>query len=313
MDYARLTAKLADHMGPVIMAEMENTETVEVMLNPDGRLWADRFGDGMVEIGQLTRVQADNIMRTIASALNTIANSDQPVLEGELPGSGARFEGLLPPIVDRPSFAIRKRASRVFTLSDYHDSGIMSCDQYHYLIDAISQRHNLLVVGGTGSGKTTLANAVIDGIASLTPHHRLVVIEDTAELQVSVPNAVILRASRTTTMQDLLRATMRLRPDRIIVGEVRGGEALTLLKAWNTGHPGGIATVHAGSAARGLTRLEQLISEASTAPQRPLIAEAVQDLVFIEKNQGRRQVAEIVSVDGMAGGDYHITQKIPGE
>jgi type IV secretion system protein VirB11 len=175
-------------------------------------------------------------------------------------------------VVKAPTFTIRRKASAVFTLEDYERQGIMTAGQRMRIERAVAERENILVGGGTGSGKTTLTNAIIDQMVNASPRHRLVIIEDTAEIQCTAENAVLLRATDTVDMQRLLKATMRLRPDRIIVGEVRG-DALALLKAWNTGHPGGACTVHANHARSGLTRLEQLIAEVSQTPMHALISE----------------------------------------
>ena len=146
-----------------------------------------------------------------------------------------------------------------------------------------SAKKNILVVGSTGSGKTTFVNACLDALASLTPDDRVISIEDTTELQCRVKNYLDLRAVGRVTMLECLRACMRLKPTRIVVGEVRGPEAHTLLKAWNTGHPGGLATIHANDAMSGLIRLESLVAEATSAPQQTLIAEAVDLVIFIDE------------------------------
>jgi type IV secretion system protein VirB11 len=211
---------------------LHDASVIEVVLNPDGRLWAEHLGGAMQPIGEMSASNAESLMATIASAMETTITRDHPILEGELPTDGSRFEGLLPPIVSAPAFAIRKRASRLFTLDDYVARGIMTAEQQKQIVSAVADRQNVLVVGGTGTGKTTLTNGIIQTIAEVSPEHRLVILEDTVEIQCRSANAVQLRTSDTVTMQQLLRATMRLRPDRIIVGEVRGAEALSLLKAW---------------------------------------------------------------------------------
>jgi type IV secretion system protein VirB11 len=257
--------------------------------------------------------------------LQTTITRDNPILEGEFPLDGSRLEGLVPPLVRAPIFSIRKKALHVFTLEDYRAKGIIGATlgrsegshgaatdiPHAHPMDAIRhavrQHKNILIVGGTGSGKTTLANAILADIAEQCPNDRLVAIEDTMELQITMPNSVLLRASEQANMQRLLRATMRLRPDRIVVGEVRGGEALTLLKSWNTGHPGGIATIHANSAEGGLVRLSQLIYEApearnlSEATIASTIREAVNLIVFIQRiaRPPGRSVSEIMQI-----GDY---------
>ncbi len=239
---ARLKEKLERECGPVMMAALRDPAVVEVLLNPDGRLWADVAGKGMEFTGHtLDAGAAESILMTCASMLHTTITRANPILEGEFPLDGSRLQGIIAPIVRAPIFAIRKKALRVFTLEDYRAKGIIgpslgnrtraaeaAAPQTHsHPIDALRhaarQRHNILIVGGTGSGKTTLANAILAEIAAQCPHDRLVAIEDTMELQVTMTNSVLLRASEQANMQRLLRATMRLRPDRIVVGEVRGG------------------------------------------------------------------------------------------
>jgi type IV secretion system protein VirB11 len=205
-------------------------------------------------------------------------------------------------VTSTPVFTIRKKALMVFTLDDYIDQQMISVPQKDKIIEAVQMKQNILIVGGTGSGKTTLANAVLNEVSKTMD--RCIIIEDTLELQCTAPDTVFMRSRDHVSMNDLLKATMRLRPDRIIVGEVRGPEALTLLKAWNTGHPGGVATVHANSAHGGLTRLEQLIQEAIPTPQKALIAEAVNIVVFIERYRHSRRVKEIAEVTGFEKGQY---------
>lgn len=294
----RLQASLTHNLGPTIMAALHDPDVIEIMVNPDQTLWIEKLGQDMALCGSLAPAQSRLIISLVASALETTVTTDRPIVEGELPLDGSRFEGLMPPIVAGPSFTIRKRASRAFTLSDYVDSGILLPAASNLLSKAIETRHNILVVGGTGSGKTTFVNAIIDGISRYCPTDRLIVIEDTAELQSASENTVFMRSSDGVPIQRLVKVSMRYRPTRILVGEVRDGSALDLLKAWNTGHPGGVATVHAGSAAAGLLRLEQLIAEATPVPMPALIAEAVDMICFIERAPGGRRVSDIVTVKG---------------
>jgi P-type conjugative transfer ATPase TrbB len=313
------------------MTALRDPEVIELMLNSDGRLWVDVAGKGMSFTGYtLTPGAAESILTTCASMLYTTVTRENPILEGEFPLDGSRLQGILPPIVRSPVFAIRKKASKVFTLDDYRARGIIGMElgrQAHTaaatahpvhshpieaLRHAVRQKHNILIVGGTGSGKTTLANAILAEIAALCGTDRLVAIEDTMELQVTMPNSVLLRTCEAANMQRLLRATMRLRPDRIVVGEVRGGEALTLLKSWNTGHPGGVATIHANSAEGGLVRLTQLIYEApearnlSEATIAATIREAVDLVVFIERSAtpAGRSVSELMQISDFAGSRF---------
>lgn len=304
--HPRLVRKLQDALGATICAALEDSSVVEVMLNPDGRLFVERLGEGISSLGSLPAGAAEVIIGSVAHALQTEADDMQPIISGELPIGGHRFEGLLPPVVSAPTFSIRRRASRLIPLDDYIDDGIMTESQAELIIHAISRRLNIVVAGGTGSGKTTLANAVIAEIVRQAPEHRLVILEDTAEIQCAAENAVSLHTSDTADMARLLKSTMRLRPDRIIVGEVRDGAALTLLKAWNTGHPGGITTIHANSALSALRRLEQLTAEASQQPMREVIGEAVDVVISIERTPTGRRVREVISVEGFAGGQYQI-------
>ena len=228
------------------------------------------------------------------------------MIEAELPGSGYRFTGLLPPVVERPCFSIRKRASQVFTLEEYADAGIIGATQIDYLKAQIANKANILISGGTGSGKTTLVNAFLLEIAKLGD--RVVTIEDTLELQCLSLDKVSMRTKGDmVTMRDLIRTTLRMRPDRIIIGEVRGSEALDLIKAWNTGTPGGIATVHADSAVKALLRLEQLIAEISLSPQRNAIADTIDVVVQIKRTDSGRAISEIIEIAGLnKNGEYRV-------
>jgi type IV secretion system protein VirB11 len=301
----RLIKKIKIELGSLCLQALKNPNVIEIMLNSDGTLWVEELGKPIVHVGSMKESKVKALLGTIASYLNTTITSTNPILECELPIDGSRFEGLLPPIVNKPTFTIRKKASQIFTLEEYYHQKTLSKEQYLQIKKAIynsedteQSKKNILIVGGTGSGKTTLANAIIDGIVQQTPNDRVVIIEDTAEIQCAAKNAVILRTSNKVNMLMLLRATMRLRPDRILVGEVRGAEALDLLKSWNTGHSGGIATIHANSARAGLTRLELLISEATIAPMQTLISEAINIVIFITKTKNGRTVKEIIEVTG---------------
>lgn len=273
-------------------------KTIEVILNSDGKVWAEKLGEDFKQIGEMSQVNALTLFNTIAHSMGEIVNSKNPILEGRLIVNGARFEGCVPPIVDAPIFAIRNKATQVFTLQDYVDSDSLTEEQRGAIVKSIKSHRNILVVGSTGSGKTTFSNAILDEISNTFPNARLVSMEDTPELQINVKNYVSLYTSINTSMRDLLKATMRLRPDKIVMGETRGGEALDLLKAWNTGHSGGISTVHANSAYAGLTRLEELCAEATERPVPTLISESVHLCVFIHKTDNGRKIKEIIEVSG---------------
>lgn len=282
--------------GDKINEFLEDPDVIELMLNPDGKLWQDRLSEGCSDTGHIISTsEAEMIIRIVASKRNEICNSENPILSAELPGFGYRFQGMLPPVVENPVFTIRKKAIKVFSLDDYVSQGIISNKIAFILKSAVREKKNILIAGGTGSGKTTFANALLKEISK--ENERIVIIEDTKELQCDVPNCVASRTSDgVADMRALLKATMRLRPDRIVVGEVRGGEALDLLKAWNTGHPGGLATVHANSAKESLRRIEQLALEATRTISKEVIADTINIIVFIGRVGLKREVKELVEV-----------------
>jgi len=304
--HSRLVRKLQEALGDQLCIALDDSTVVEIMLNPDGKLFIERLGHGVVAAGAMSSAAAEMVIGTVAHALHTQVDAGNPIISGELPIGGHRFEGLLPPVVARPAFTIRRRASRLIPLDDYVLSGVMTDAQAASIRGAVTSRLNVIISGGTGSGKTTLANAVIGEIARSAPDDRLVILEDTSEIQCNADNALVLHTSDTVDMSRLLKSTMRLRPDRIVVGEVRDGAALTLLKAWNTGHPGGVATIHANTARSALRRLEQLTAEASQQPMHHVIGEAVDLIVSIERTPRGRRVRDVIHVEHFANGQYQI-------
>ncbi|MBN9885697.1 MULTISPECIES: P-type conjugative transfer ATPase TrbB [Salipiger] len=298
-------------LGPAIAGFLDDPMTVEVMLNPDGRLWIDRLSEGLADSGKtLSAADGERIVRLVAHHVGVEVHNLSPRVSAELPETGERFEGLLPPVVAAPAFAIRKPAVAVFSLEDYVAAGIMTLMQAEALRQAVATRANILVAGGTSTGKTTLTNALLAEVAKTSD--RVVIIEDTRELQCAAPNLVAMRTKDgVANLSDLVRSSLRLRPDRIPIGEVRGAEALDLLKAWGTGHPGGIGTIHAGSGIGALRRLEQLIQEAVVTVPRAMIAETI-DLVAVLAGRGSaRRLAELACVEGLGpDGDYRISPVI---
>lgn len=299
-------------LGPEIAAWLEDSSVIEVMLNPDGRLWIDRLGAGIADTGrEMSPTTSERIIRLVGHHVGAEVHAKAPRVSAELPDTGERFEGLLPPVVAAPSFAIRKPAVAVFTLVDYVAAGIMAQWQAEALVSAVASRKNILIAGGTSSGKTTLTNALLAEVAKTDD--RVVLIEDTRELQCAAPNLVSLRTKDgVATLSDLVRSALRLRPDRIPIGEVRGAEALDLLKAWCTGHPGGVGTIHAGSALGTLRRMEQLIQESVVTVPRALIAETIDVIAVLVRDGTGRRLAELARVTGLdARGDYRILPIIP--
>ena len=296
--YDRQLEKLRRDFGEVFLVALRDPNTVEIMLNADGSLWQERLGEPVKRIGSMSATCAEAVMRDLASFHHAVISRDNPSIECELPLDGSRFAGQMPPIVEAPVFAVRKRASRVFTLQQYVEAGIMTAAQKDFLCEAIRDHRNILVSGGTGSGKTTLTNGLIHELTNQFPDERLVIIEDTGELQCSAKDFVQYHTSPERGMTELVRMALRMRPDRVLVGEVRGGEALDLLITWNLGHPGGFATIHANDARSSLTRMEMLVSMHPQAPRdiSRLIGEVQPVLVYISRTKEGRVVREIIEV-----------------
>lgn len=331
-----LMSELREACGPLILDALDDSDVVEVLINPDGTLWIESHGAGMrMAQANFPAARSRAILRLVGLLQKAPADESAAIIEGEFPLDGSRVAGLLPPLVAAPAFALRKHFPAVLSLDDYGKSGVIrpigalpfrsateatasKVRSFAHPIDAIreavSRRKNILVMGGTGSGKTTLANAILNEIARQCPRDRIVAIEDTQELQVTVDNRALLRSSKEIDMRQLLRVTMRLRPDRIVVGEVRGGEAYTLLKSWTSGHPGGVATMHANSSEEGLQKLAHYIYEDPAAQSfRPdaigwMIASAVNLIVVIEKlaSAPGRMVTEICEVTGYMNERYTL-------
>lgn len=282
----------------------EDPRCVEIMLNADGTVWIERAGEGMKPAARLEDWRADALMKNLATFLNKSLTYDSPLLNGELPLDppflGARFSGAIPPVTAAPTFSIRKKATVIYTLEDYVRDGIMTERQRVILSSNVEERKNILVVGGTGSGKTTLLNALIAEMVRQNDSQRFFIIEDTGELQCAGKNVLQYHTSNSVNMTDCLKQALRNRPDRILVGEVRDAVALDMLDAWNTGHEGGLATVHANSARAALARLRSLVNRAEHPPKDidEIIGEVVHLIVFIVRTPTGREIKEIVRVDG---------------
>lgn len=289
-------------LGRSIMQYMHDDNVTEVMVNPDGRLWLDTFDKGVVPTDVVMEPEdTKRIIYMVASISGQVIDLKvDPSLQANIPASrlfsNCRFQAELPPIVNAPSFNIRKHSKIVITLDDYVRQGAMTEMQRQVIMDAIHGKKNIIAAGGTGSGKTTLLNAILAEISTLGD--RIVTIEDTKELKCTAENYVALSTTDTVDMDNLLRKTLRLSPNRIVVGEVRGKEALTLVDAWSTGHRGGCSTVHSDSAYDTLFRLEDLVSRVSVSSQQAGIARAIDVIVYIERRAVSRTIAEVLSIDG---------------
>lgn len=296
---SKLIESLRHACGEQILHALENPNVLEIMLNPDGKLWIEEYGKEQECIGEVNEKNARLILTHVASALGVVVNSDHPIVEGIFPLDDSRFEGTYPSIVKRPGFSIRKRAKKIITLSEYLEQGIITQEIIQIIKTAVIERKNIIVAGSTSSGKTTFVNAIIDVLAELCPNDRLIIIEDTPELQSSSKNTVFFQTNELigVSMQTLVKVSMRYAPKRILIGEVRDKAALELLKAWNTGHPGGINTLHADSAEEALTRLEELVEEAGNGSKQKLIGRAVDLIIFMEKTkQNTRRLSQIIEV-----------------
>lgn len=302
----RLTERLRRDLGPLVEGALNDAKTTDLLLNADGKLWLKRLGEPARVIGEIAAWRVTSAMKTLAGLLGKTIGAKEPILDGELPFGNERFAGQLPPIVSSPCFAIRKPAISVFTLASYVALGIMTQVQCDAIQKAVREHKNILVVGGTGSGKTTLINAIIKEMVDYDPNERVFIIEDTGEIQCSAVNCVQYHTTLEVSMTDLLKTTLRMLPDRIIVGEVRGAEALDLLDSWNTGHDGGAGTLHANSPKAALYRLKSLITRNKHAPTEiePLIAEAVHVVVHIQKTPEGRRVEGILEILGYENGNY---------
>ena len=306
--HARRIEQMRRILGPEIAALFDDTGVVEIMANPDGRVFVERLGSGISPLGEIDASRVQSLLGLMADYLHTTVSRDRPIVEGAMPIEflRSRFAGAIPPMVEGASFSIRLPARSVYTLDQYVEAGIITAAQLDTLSDAVLSRKNILVSGGTGSGKTTLANALIDRISKLSDiGTRIVIIEDTRELQCTAPNVVqfLTDDDAGIDMTRLLKLTLRYRPDRILVGEVRDKAALALLKAWNTGHPGGIATLHANNPEAALLRLDQLCQEAGVPAQQTLIHEAVDIVLQIARDPNHpagRRISAILNVkDGV--------------
>lgn len=298
----RVTAQALRVSMGIVGALLDEPDMCEVMLNPDGKLWVERLGKPMEHVGSMAPAQAIAFLNAVASSLGESLNPKRPKIGGELPLNGERIQASIPPIVEGPQFAIRKPAFKVFLLDEYVARGVMTAAQADTIRQAVVDRKNIIVAGGTGSGKTTLCNAVLAHLSGACPDDRLVIIEDTRELQCKVENRVDKRTRLLPgcSALDLLKDALRERPDRILMGEVRDEAAFVLLQAWSTGHPGGVCTVHANSAEGALRRLNSLAMLANIPPQHELVAEAVNMVIYVERDSATksRRVKEIVEVRG---------------
>lgn len=288
--------RLKFDLGAQILSYLEDDDVIEIMVNPDSSIWIEKHNQDMKEVGKLTPEKTMMIINTVAYSLNAIVDQKNPDISAEFPIDGSRFQATIPPIADAPSFSIRKKAIKIYSLADYVSLKTITEKQRDLISKICSEKKNILIVGATGTGKTTFANALLKEISVLDPNCRIGIIEDTRELQCDIKNKHSLKTSENRNIQDLLKIMLRLRPNRICIGEVRGAEANDLITAWNTGHSGGIATVHANNGRAGIRRIEQILKANRMNPVPEIIAEAINVIVSIQRSGFGRKVEEILEV-----------------
>lgn len=311
---ARYSEMMARYLGPVILRAFGDDDVTEIYVNPqDGTVRFDTRSRGRIESGvSVAATRVEMFLNAVATSLGLKLGPDHPGLEAELPAvgfRGSRLQGFVSPVTPAPAFAIRKPPAVVYSLDDYVAAGVISRSQRAEFRRAVREHHSILIAGGTNTGKTTLANALLKEVTDLFPAERIVILEDTVELQCLAPDHLALRTTPNVTLAQLVKSALRTSPNRIVVGEVRGSEALDLLDAWATGHPGGVATVHASSAEGALLRLDRLAQRANVPPQRQLVAEAIHLIAVLEGSHARRRVTDLVRVEGLDRDEHFVVRR----
>jgi type IV secretion system protein VirB11 len=306
----RLIEKLKRELGSAILSGLSDTDVIEIMLNDDGHVWFDSLSNGMYRTDEIIEpMRAYNIISTVATLRHRHINEKELCVECVLPIDGSRFTAVIPEAVENACFNIRKKATRIFTLDEYIKNKIITEKQANLLRNAILKNHSILITGGPGTGKTTFANALLGEMVHIgSPEQRFVILEETPELQCLAKNKITLRTTANLSFVRALRHALVARPDKICVGECRGAEVLTLLKAWNTGTKGGLSTLHANSASAALSRIEGMIQENEGIKAEPtLIVEAI-DVICAMSFDSRtgRKVNDILRVTGHDSSGYQL-------
>ncbi len=309
----KILSKLKKELGSDILKALDNPFVTDINVNPDGRVFVERLDTPEIrQITTLSHLARESIIKTVATSLDQVANKENSTIGGELPLLGARFEGVLPPVAKPgPGFSIRKKAIKILTLKDYLEAEIITVQMYAMLDTAIQNRENVLIAGGTGTGKTTFINAFVDHISKRFPHDRIVICEDIDEIQSSAPNTFKMIANKNNPLDSCIETSLRLSPKRIIIGEIRAPrQAEAAFQAWNTGHKGGIFSLHANSALDALQRLEDLciISNGNKCQRR--IARTVDKVLFIKKENNQRKVTEFYELNDFSDGFYNVINLI---
>jgi len=311
-NYAEMMAR---YLGPSITAAFADEDVTEIYVNPqDGRVRVNTYSQGKAETGgNIGSDRLEMFLNAVATAQGITLGAHAPTLQAELPEGifrGARLQGFVAPAASGVAIVVRKRPTRVFPLASYVAGGLMSPECRDTLKAAIAAHKTIIVAGGTGTGKSTLLGALLQEIAEQCPHERVVVLEDTVELNCPVRDHLALRTTAELSLAALVKATLRTSPNRIVIGEVRDQAALDFLDAAVTGHPGGLCTVHASTALGALARLDRLAQRANVPPQRELVADAVDLVVVLQGDHQTRRVSELVRVAGLTQDKQFILEPV---
>jgi P-type conjugative transfer ATPase TrbB len=308
-----LADTIEDVLGPDFVALFHDADVTELYVNPDGRVRTTRYSSRRTrENLRLDAKHVRQFVNAVASQLGEALTARNPSLTAELPRDrfrGSRLEAEVPPIVSAPTFNLRKPPMRVIRLSEYEERGVISPFGHQVIREHVARGSNILVAGVTGSGKTTLANAILHQMYEDDPSQRFVILEDTVELLYEADDVLALRVRPGWPMRRLVRKAMRKMPDRIIVGEVTDREALHFLDAVRS-HPGGLCTLHATNPDRALRHLDALAQRARVLSQRYEIADLINLVVIIQNKGNGRRVTDLAAVRGLDERDRFITEPL---
>jgi len=300
----------------ILQPLMEDASVSEIMINHHAEIFVERRGRmTLLPVSFESRERLEDLIQTVVASVNRVVNESSPIVDARLK-DGSRVHVVLPPVALKgPCMTIRKFPEQPLTMEQLVSIGSLSVEAASFLKGMIGAKYNIFISGGTGTGKTTFLNALSQFIGV---DERIVTIEDSAELQIrTIPNLVSMETRNANTegkgeitIRDLIRASLRMRPNRIIVGEVRGGEALDMLQALNTGHQGSMSTGHSNGAKDMLARLETMVLSAAELPVqviRQQIASAIDLVIHLSRFRDRsRKVTEICEVVGMEAGEVQL-------
>ena len=289
------------NMGEEILNFLKDDDVTEIMVNDDKTVWIQTFSKGLINAGfEMSSTKSLSLIQVVASYSGKIIDAEEPILETEL-YDGSRFTGVIFPLTISPTINIRKHSKRIYTFEEYISQNNLLPEQRDLITKSLINKENILIVGATGSGKTTFGNACLEYLSSL--EERLGILQDTLELQCHAKNRYYLKTAKGVSMSALVKVSLRMTPDRIIIGEIRDGAALAMLRAWNSGHNGGFCTIHSDNAKKALGQLEGYIEEVSQTPQKNFIADNINLIVVLKK----KKVIEISRLDGLKdNGQYNL-------